>query len=112
MKEGASAAEMFFSPQQVPEAVGNLSGMVRGILIFAELSVFHTLKTKNVSVMEQPPEKPWSERLKAALSCPLTCRHQPGSSYKHTYSRATASSCNTGVYSIYRKEKSQGRYDL
>ena len=30
---------------------------------------------KNVSVMEQPPEKCWSESLKVALSCPLTYSH-------------------------------------
>lgn len=46
MKEGASAAEIYFVPKQVSEAVGNPPDVMLGILISAELSFFPTLKTK------------------------------------------------------------------
>ena len=107
MKEGVNAAEIFFSPESARGCRKSVRHDARHIdlcrIVFLSYS-----EDKNVSMMEQPPEKPRSEPLKAALSCLLTCKHQLDSSYKHSSSPATASSCNTGVYIIRRKEKSQG----
>lgn len=56
----------FFFPHQVPEAGGNLPGMMLGILIFAELSFFRTLKTKMSawwsSLLRRPGLSPSSQR--------------------------------------------------